>query len=175
MEMKRILVAAAVVAAAFVFGAAASLASAELPDWSRLAGAASGGPRSAAAVLAGQRSALVRGGLSTTAAARAIAVQDRLAQAGLLGGIEAALGGDYAGVWREPATAKLHGGVTSPAGERTVADLAARTGLAGAVVANPVHSTWAQLEAAQRQWNDRLAGLFARARVETALDPARNA
>jgi hypothetical protein len=89
--------------------------------------------------------------------------------------IEAAMASAYAGVWFEPADAQLDVGVTSPASQRTVEEIAARHGLAAQVIAIPVRSTWAQLVAAQHRWSRKLGHRFARPGIQTGLNAQRNA
>ena len=84
--------------------------------------------------------------------------------------MEAALGGSFAGVWFEPATAQLHIGVTSGASREIAESVAAKVGLAGIVTETPVASTWAQLEAVRDAWRHRFveqvpSGTFAAALV----------
>lgn len=98
-----------------------------------------------------------------------------ISRANLGAQMEAALGDAFGGVWFEPATARMHVGVTSPASRGAAETLAARTGLAELVALIPVDSTWAELLAAQRRWNERLADLFARAEVKTSVAPDWNA
>jgi len=66
-------------------------------------------------------------------------------------------------------------GVTSSAAARAVGAAAARAGLGASVVPVPVRSSWAELLSAQEAWNDRLAPLFEREEVSTAIDPTANA
>jgi hypothetical protein len=81
----------------------------------------------------------------------------------------------FAGVWFEPTAAQLHIGVASPEGRRAAEGVVAHTGLAADVVVTPVRSTMAELLATQRQWNRKLADLFARGDVTTGLEPKLNA
>jgi len=112
---------------------------------------------------------LTRDGIPAARAAQAIDVQDQVAETGLPGKIEAALGAAYAGAWFDSATAQLHVGVTSPASRRRIARILAPSGLTAHVVTTPVRSTWSDLVAAQSRWHRRLARLFARSAVVTGL------
>ncbi len=118
---------------------------------------------------------LTRQGISRARAYKAIAVQGAVARVDLVAKEEAALGAAYAGAWFEPATAKVHLGVTSGASRRRAAAIAARAGLASDVVESPVRSTWAGLRTAQARWNRRLASLPAKAHATTALNSQSNA
>jgi streptogrisin C len=131
-------------------------------------------PVSASSLLALETAALTRQGISPARAGQAIRVQGEIAQAGLASKIEAAMASTYAGMWFEPATAQLHIGVTSPASRHTAERVVARTGLTANVTETPVRSTWAQLLAMQKQWNRRLANLFAREEAQTAIAPQSN-
>lgn len=144
--------------------------------------ASTGGPfappfltSSAHALLEREMAVYVRRGISPARAARALAVQDVIANAGIVGKIEAAFGNAYAGVWFDPSAGQMHVGVTSAAGRRRVQEVASASGLAAPVVATRVHSTWSQLLAAQRRWKHRLQRLFAHEEVKTDIDPRRNA
>jgi hypothetical protein len=98
-----------------------------------------------------------------------------IVRADLVRRIEAALGGDFAGVWFDPGSATLHVGYASSVARSVAEGVVARAGLEGTVMATPVRSTWAELDAAQSRWDDRLADLFERAEVATALSASRNA
>lgn len=119
--------------------------------------------------------ALAREQISAEHASRALDVQDKIAQAGLVSKVEATLGRAYAGVWFEPATAQLRVGVTSPASRRKVARTAAQAGLGASVTEMYVRSTWPELLAAQGLLNHELAQLLAHEEAETAVIPQRNA
>ncbi len=69
----------------------------------------------------------------------------------------------------------LHVGVTSPASRRHAEAVAAHAGLSGNVIATPVPSTLAELEAAQERWGHFLSDLFARAEVGTGFRRSDNA
>jgi hypothetical protein len=114
-------------------------------------------------------------GISPARAIQAIEVRSKVAQAKLVHKVEAALPGAYAGAWLEPATAQVHLGATSPTSRHQIEAAAAQAGLAGDVTVTPVRSTLAALLATQKQWNHRLANLFAREEVETSLEEQRNA
>lgn len=107
--------------------------------------------------------------------ARAVQAEADIARTDLGRRMEAALAGAFGGVWFEPATAQVHVGVTSAASRQLAETVAARAGLPGIVTEVPVASTWDQLDAAQARWDRRLADLFDRAKVATALRPDRNA
>jgi hypothetical protein len=126
-------------------------------------------------LFAHEAAALTSQGLSFARAVQAIGVQNDLAQANLVGKLEAAMAGSYAGVWFDATTAKLHVGVATTASRTLVAGIVERAGLAADVAVTPVHSTWVQLLAAQGRWDRKLNGLFARREAETALAPQHNA
>jgi streptogrisin C len=182
--MKRINVAAAAVVVTVVCGSVfAPLASAHAPSTTitgplptssfRISSTAA--PASVSPLLALETAVLTRQGASPASARHAIEVQNAVAQAGLVQSLEARMARAFAGVWFGATSAQLHIGVTSTASAQKAAAVAARAGLTADVTETPVHSTWAQLEAAQGQWNRKLAKLFAHAEVETALIPQRNA
>lgn len=106
--------------------------------------------------------------------AQASEVEAKAARADLVNKLETALGDGFGGVWFEPSTAEVHVGVTSPLIRRAAEAVATRAGLAGDVTATPVDATWAQLEAAQRQLNQRLGDLLERGRASTSLAPDQN-
>lgn len=114
-------------------------------------------------------------GISSARAMQALDVQGKVARADLPSKLQAATGSAFAGVWFEPAAAQLHIGATSPASRRTAEGVAAQAGLSANVTVTTVRSTMAELLATQRQWNRKLAGLFAREEVKTGLEPQRNA
>jgi hypothetical protein len=132
-------------------------------------------PGSVSPLLVKETEVLTRKGISPARAAQAIDVQDEVARTNLVRKIEAAMGSAYGGVWFEPAAAQLHIGAMSPKSRRTAEKVVAQTGLSADVVVTPVRSTWAQLIAAQKRWNHRLADLFKREDVETALSAQHNA
>lgn len=101
-------------------------------------------------------------------------VEARIARTALVSRLEAALGDDFAGVWFDPSTARLHVGAASPASRRSAEAVAAEAELTGDVTVTPVRSTWAELEAAQERLNRHLADLFVRGEVRTSLAPDRN-
>jgi streptogrisin C len=119
--------------------------------------------------------ALMDQGLSHVRAVEALNAQSEVEAAKLVGGVEAALGAAYAGVWFDPATAKLHVGVVSDADVRTVKELAVKAGLSNTVVETPVRSTWAELAAVQSQWNKWLAKPAANGEAITGLSSKHNA
>lgn len=126
-------------------------------------------------LLARETAVFTRQGISPARAGQAIDVQSEVAETGLVGKIEAAMGSAYAGVWFEPATARLHVGVTSPASGRRAEESVARAGMATDATETPVGFTRAQLVAAQNRWNRRLAQLLAREEAQTGLAPQLNA
>lgn len=114
-------------------------------------------------------------GIPPTRARQALRLQQRVIATPLVRQIGAALGSKFAGVWFEPAAAKLHVGVTSHASTKAVERLAARVGLAPDVIATPVRSTWNELLTAQSQWARRLARLIASGDARTGIDTSHNA
>lgn len=141
-----------------------------------------GGGQSAGAVSAAAATALsnpavaglIREGVPADRAPEAVEVQGEITGAHLVSKLEAALGSAFGGVWYEPAVARLHVGVTSPASRRAAEAVAARAGLAKALEETPVRSTWAELDAAQNSWERRLAGPLARGEVVTWVSPQDN-
>jgi hypothetical protein len=118
--------------------------------------------------------ALVHQGISREQASRGLAVQGDIARTKIVRKLLDAPNA-FGGVWFESSIGQMHVGVTSPVSRRAVELLVLREDLKGEVVATPVRSTWAQLSATQNRWNRKLALLFARAQVETALAPQFNA
>jgi Trypsin len=114
-------------------------------------------------------------GISPERARQALRLQGQVAETNLPSRIEAALAGDYAGVWFEPAAAKFHIGVTSDASRRAAMQVVAQTGLTADVVLTPVRSTLATLVAVQTRWGKKLAKLLADQQATTGLDSSRNA
>lgn len=106
---------------------------------------------------------------------RAIEAEAAIARTDLGARMEAALGDGFGGVWFEPVTAQMQVAVTSPAAGRLAETVAGGAGLSEIVTEVPVASSWAQLDAAQARWDRRLADLFKRSEVATALLPDRNA
>lgn len=92
-----------------------------------------------------------------------------IAHSRIVSRLQTTLGDTFGGVWFEPPTGQLHVGVLSESSRGDAEALAARAGVAGLVVETPVSSTWAELEAAQARWAERLADLFDREEVETSL------
>jgi hypothetical protein len=123
----------------------------------------------------GQTAAPAGGKAPSERSSRALEVEAEIARTALGERMKSALGSSFAGVWFEGSTAQLHVGVTSSASRLTAEAVASQAGLAGDVVETPVHSTWGQLVAAQERWNGRLADLFAREEVATALRARYNA
>jgi hypothetical protein len=132
-------------------------------------------PAEVSPLLARETAVFTNEGLPADRAKRAIGIQSAIAQVDLPSKLEGTMGDAYAGVWFEPAAPRLQIGVASPAGRQTAARVVAATGLADNVTEIPVRSTWAQLVATQSQWNRKLANLFARSEVKTAIAPQRNA
>jgi len=97
-----------------------------------------------------------------------------IARTNLTGRMATTLGDAFGGEWFDPETAQLHVGVTSEASARLAETVAARAGLSEIVTTTPVESTWAQLADEQERWNRRLADLFDRSEVSTALEPDTN-
>jgi hypothetical protein len=116
-----------------------------------------------------------RKGISPARASQALSLEGRIVRTQLVNKVEAALGGAYAGVWFEPATAKLHIDVTSNASRQAVASVVAQAGLAAEVIETPVRSTRAALLAAQKRWDAKLAKLMAPGQTMTGIDSQRNA
>ncbi len=110
----------------------------------------------------------------STQSARAANVQGKVARADLAGKLERATGSTFGGVWFDAATAHLHIGVTSTTSQTVAESVAIQAGLSNIVTATPVRSSSAELLTTQRQWNRKLAGLFARNQVTTALEPQHN-
>lgn len=124
---------------------------------------------------AGQSLASPGQGASPERSGRASEVEGDIARTDVVGRMKAALGGDFAGAWFDASSAQLHIGVTSTRSRQAADGLAARAGLAAEVVETPVSSTWGQLIAAQERWSVRLADLFEREQVSTALRARYNA
>ena len=114
-------------------------------------------------------------GISPARAVQSIDVQGKVARADIISKVEARMGSAFAGAWFEPAAARLHVGATSSKSRRTAERVIARRGLSAEVVVTAVRSTMIQLLATQKQWNRKLANLFARKEVRTKLEPQRNA
>jgi len=128
----------------------------------------------AIAAYAGARSSDAGAG-PVASAYEALAVQGEIQTAGLPQRLEAALGGDFGGLWYDQGTAQLHVGVTSAASRAAAEAVAAEAGLAAHVTATPVRSTWAELQAEQERLGRRLADLAGWAGVSTGLRPQENA
>lgn len=101
--------------------------------------------------------------------------QLEIARSGVTSRLEAALGDDFGGIWLDPSTAQLHVGVPSAESRRSAEVAASAAGVAGIVAETPVRSTWTELKAAQHRWAERMADLFDRAEVATALRAQYNA
>jgi streptogrisin C len=130
---------------------------------------------SAGSLVANEEAVFTGEGISAARARQDLAIQGQVEEARLPLRIETALGAAYAGVWFDAAAGQLDVGVTSSASRQAVRRIAARAGLAGAVVETPVRSTWAALIAAEGQWNKRLESLRDSGEATTEIDPSRNA
>ena len=126
-------------------------------------------------LLAKELAVLTDQGISSAHAWRAIDAQGKFAHADLGNGLARAMGSAFGGTWFEPATAQMHVGVTSRASRRAAERVIARAGLAANAMLTTVRSTMDQLIAVQREWNRKLAPLFARQEVTTGIEPQRNA
>jgi hypothetical protein len=116
-------------------------------------------PGSARSLYQLEVAALTSQGISQARAVEALNVQNEVWKADLVHKVEAALGNSYAGMWFEPARAEQHIGVTSTAARHTAARVVMQAGLTDHVVETPVRSTWGELEAALKQWKQRLTSL----------------
>ena len=176
--MKRIHVAGVCVLVAVVIGIAVASASSGKAGFYGLfptpSASATTRPPSPSSLLAMEKAALTSKGISPARASEAIDVQSQIAQTDVVSKVGAAMANTYGGSWFERATAQLHIGVPSPASRRTAEEVVAQAGLTANVTETPVRSTWAQLQAAQQQWDNRLARPFAHAEVRTALEPQHN-
>ncbi len=94
-------------------------------------------------------------GGSQVRSAAASDAETAIARADLVGRMEDALGGSFAGAWFDPATARLHVGAPSTASAEIAESVAAEAGLAGIVTVTPVDHTWARLRAVQDAWRHR--------------------
>lgn len=121
-----------------------------------------------------ERNSLVSRGISPARADQALNAQSAVAHANLVGTIKDLLRSSFAGVWFDPKAARLYVGVTSQRSRRLVETAVARSGLGNYVSETSVHSSWDELVKEQKQWNERLGGLFARDRAETALQAEHN-
>jgi hypothetical protein len=128
-----------------------------------------------ASLLDKELAVLTNQGISPARAWQSIDVQGKVAQADLVGKLQASAGGAFAGVWFEPAAAQLQIGATSPTSRRTSEGVVAQAGLSADVAITPVRSTMDELLATQKRWNRKLASLFAQEAVKTGLEPQRNA
>lgn len=130
---------------------------------------------SAGSLLADELAALTREGIAQARAGEALAVQEQLGRTGLVRTLLARMGRAFGGIWFAPSAAQLNVGVTTPASRRAAMRATAEAGLQGSVRLRPVRSSWTRLQEAQQGWNRKLAALFARGAVATALDPVHNA
>jgi hypothetical protein len=128
-----------------------------------------------ASLLSREEAATATSGVSPAEAIQAIKIQGDIERADFLGQVEAALGRDYAGTWFDNKDAQLDVGIVSSAARQAAAQAVARAGLQRGVTFSPVRSTWAQLIAAKKHWNRRLAELFASDQARTALAAQHNA
>jgi Trypsin len=123
-----------------------------------------------------QMEAVMRQGIPQARASQAIAVQSEVARTELIGKVTAALGSSaFAGVWFEPTVAKFYIGVTSAASRHKAKRVVAAADMTADVVIMSVHSTWAELLAAQEQWNKEHEGLFASSQAVSGILAPRNA
>jgi V8-like Glu-specific endopeptidase len=113
--------------------------------------------------------------VSGTTASERRATEAEISRAHIVSRLETALGDTFGGAWFEPSTGELRVGVTSSASRSAAAAVAEQAGVGEIVEEITVASTWAEIRAAQSRWADRLAGLFDRAEVQTALRAQRNA
>lgn len=133
------------------------------------------GSASGSSLLEKEIAVLTDQGISSAQALEAIRVRGFLTASDIVRKTEAAMGAEFGGVWFEPATAQLHVGATSAAGRKKAKAVATQTGLAANVTVTTVRSTMATLLATQRQWNAKLADLFAHDQVKTGIEPQHNA
>lgn len=117
---------------------------------------------------------LTRQGISPARASQALSLQRQVAETHLAGRLAATLADAYAGVWFEPAAARLHIGVTSKASRQTAEQVVEQAGMTAAVTYTPVRSTWSALIATQNQWNARLKQLLAAGMATTGIDSPNN-
>jgi streptogrisin C len=164
---------AALVAMALAASAHANAQSSNASDLSIASAALA--PQSLDPVTNAQVAAVASPGIPLPRAREAIAVQGAVEQNGLVGELEAALGEAFGGVWYEPAAAQLNVGVTSPEAARNAEAVAVRAGLGMHVTEIPVHSSEAELVAAQKRWSRRLDDLFERKEVSSAISTEDNA
>lgn len=118
---------------------------------------------------------LTRQGISAARAGQFLDVQGKVAQAGLVNKLQAAMGSAYAGAWFDPATAQIHIGVATPASRRTLEEVVGRAGLTAHASFLPVRSTSSELIAVQNQWNAKLASLIEGQQAATGIQPQHNA
>ena len=163
----KLIIAAATLVVAIALGAA--LASASIPESANTASVLPGTP------FAGEMEMLTSLGISPARASQALSVQREVAKTQLIGRIGAALGGDFAGVWFEPAAAQFHIGVISDASRRAAEGVVAKADMQAVVTYTPVHSTWSELLLTQSQWGERLASLVAAGLATTGIDTQLNA
>jgi hypothetical protein len=128
----------------------------------------------AGGLLAREVASLTREGIPPAHAREAVEVEQQIARVDLPSKLSGSMGNGFGGVWFDPAAARLHVGVTSPAAQRAAEGVARQAGLAADVMVTPVPSSWRQLTATQKRWNRRLAHLLAREEIETALAPQNN-
>lgn len=159
---------ACVVIAVFAMTVAAS---AQANNWAQSSTAPAGpmivAPPSLDPQTSAEVAAVARTGVPLPRAREAIAVQSAVEREDLVNRLDAALGGEYGGVWYAPAAAQLHVGVTSASGARIAEGVAARAGLGLYVTETMVRSSEAGLAAVQRDLSLSLAGLFAREEAMT--------
>jgi hypothetical protein len=132
-------------------------------------------PAPVASPLTREAAALTRRGISPARAGEAIAVEGAVADRNLVNSLEHRLADAYAGAWFEPATAKLHIGVTSDATSQVASRTIANAGLGTDVIVTYVRSTWAALNAAQKRWDAKLIRLLGPGESMTGISSQRNA
>lgn len=121
----------------------------------------------AAAALAGQQ------GISVEQAEADLTTQWRTDKRSVPAEISSALGTAYAGVWFNNKDGRWAVGAPSSTATKAATAAAESAGI-GKVEVIPVKTTWAELAAAQKQFDETHRGLFARRELETAIVPSQN-
>jgi hypothetical protein len=170
----------AAVAAIAVLAPSSSYASAPDPGFEGAPLAASLAPAQMASanvspLLAKELAVLTNEGISPERAWQAIDAQGKLARADLASKLQAATGSTSGGTWFDPATAQMHVGVTAQTHRQAADQAITQAGLTAVATITPVRSTMDQLLAVQKEWNRKLAPLFARNEVTTGIEPQHNA
>lgn len=88
--------------------------------------------------------------------------------------LEVGMGDAFGGAWFERETAQLRVGYVSASSRRAAEAVARAEGVAEFVTPAAVDSTWAELEAAQDRWDNRLIGLLTRGDASTWVSPDSN-